>query len=258
MSSSSEKLLWQRARAAWPELYLGERDFTTAVGRLTDGLPLTEAEAAQVFAEDLFLALACSKGEQRARAIFEARYLPRVRDTVRGVDPSDLFTERVLTRLRDDLYSDDGAGPARLGDYLGRSSLVSWLRVCAVRTALSMRDPRSAANDSMAALLSDVPAQDPELAQVRRERAMGYALALQDALEVLSERERTLLLWHSGEGLDIDEVGHLFQVHRATAARWLISARKRLQMEMRKRLLREVDLQQAAGQAPLVRLLRGT
>jgi RNA polymerase sigma-70 factor (ECF subfamily) len=65
----------------------------------------------------------------------------------------------------------------------------------------------------------------------------AFKAALQAALAGLGAKERNLLRMHLLHGLSIDEIGRAYQVHRATAARWLATTREALHRETR-RLLR--------------------
>src|SRR5207253_2170236 len=65
-----------------------------------------------------------------------------------------------------------------------------------------------------------------------------FQSAIQSALVTLTTEQRNILRMHLAEGLSIDRIGALFQVHRATAARWLASCRQSILDETR-RLLQE-------------------
>ena len=75
---------------------------------------------------------------------------------------------------------------------------------------------------------------DPELAYMKAAYRASFKVAFQEALESLLPRERTLLKQQIVDGLGIDELGALYQVHRATAARWVQSAREKLLVRTRR------------------------
>jgi len=64
-------------------------------------------------------------------------------------------------------------------------------------------------------------------ARVVRASAASEA-AFREAVTLLSSRERNLLRYHFLAELSIDQIGTIYQVHRATAARWLARAQERL------------------------------
>src|SRR6185369_7238603 len=66
---------------------------------------------------------------------------------------------------------------------------------------------------------------DPEIAVAKERLRQPLAAALEAALAALGAREKTLLRLHIVDNLTIDEIGALYRVHRATAARWLVSIR---------------------------------
>jgi RNA polymerase sigma-70 factor (ECF subfamily) len=83
--------------------------------------------------------------------------------------------------------------------------------------------------------LAEVPALaapvDPELAFLRERYRDSYQTALRDALARLSVKERSVLRLSVVDGLSIDAIGRAYQVHRATAARWVVGAREQLLKE---------------------------
>jgi len=66
--------------------------------------------------------------------------------------------------------------------------------------------------------------------------AEHVATATREALATLSPRARTLLRLHHLDGLTVDDLGRMYNVHRATAARWLAAAREAVFDETRLRL----------------------
>jgi RNA polymerase sigma-70 factor (ECF subfamily) len=60
---------------------------------------------------------------------------------------------------------------------------------------------------------------------------------LQDAFGRLTPRERNLLRQQVIHGLNIDQVGAIYRVHRTTAFRWIEKARKSLLRETRASLM---------------------
>jgi RNA polymerase sigma-70 factor (ECF subfamily) len=90
---------------------------------------------------------------------------------------------------------------------------------------------------------------------------------VQDAVAVLSERERLILALHLGEQASLEDIGRIYGVNKSTVSRWMAQARSGIQDEV-KRLLHarlrvrdtEVDslyrLVQSDLHVSLVRLLR--
>src|SRR5262249_41097880 len=123
----------------------------------------------------------------------------------------------------------------------GRAALGSWLKTAAVRTALNLRRAKGdQAHD-------EVPSQllgptEPELDLVRARYRTDFEDALREALKSLPERDRAMLHGSVGGGKSIDELGALYGVSRAPAARWLAAAREALAVETRRRLATRLRL----------------
>lgn len=66
-----------------------------------------------------------------------------------------------------------------------------------------------------------MPGGDPELSHLKATFAAEFKFALTLAIDELSVRDRNLLRQSVLDGLTIDQLGKLYRVHRATAARWV-------------------------------------
>ena len=72
-----------------------------------------------------------------------------------------------------------------------------------------------------------------------------------------SDRERSLLRMSLIDGLSIDEIAPMYQVHRATVARWLEAARERLAAVTRSRLAQALKLEPDAVDSLLASVQNG-
>lgn len=216
--------LIKRARSAFPDVALDPDRFAAFLGARVD-----PAELEQARAEDLFVAWACSVAEPAALAVVEARYLPDVDGVLGKMGLSRDNIGEVKQRLRNVLFVGDETAPPRIGDYRGIGDLRAWLRVSAMRSALKLlRKGAKETSADDAVLQMRAEADDPELAYMKASYRSAFKGAFQEALESLLPRERTLLKQQIVDGLGIDELGTLYDVHRATAARWLQAAREKL------------------------------
>jgi RNA polymerase sigma-70 factor len=86
-------------------------------------------------------------------------------------------------------------------------------------------------NDALDALVGGTGAGETMLDTEHHREA--FREALQEALAMLTAREKTLLRLHFLDGMNIDALGTVFQVHRATVARWLVSIRTRVLEDVR-------------------------
>jgi RNA polymerase sigma-70 factor (ECF subfamily) len=123
----------------------------------------------------------------------------------------------------------DGEHPPALDGFAGRGALRGFLRISAVRECLRVmkRQKREvgAAEDDLSRF---APKIDPELDRLKRTYREEFTQCFVQSLSVLTARERTLLRMNVIEELSIDQIGAIYAVHRATAARWLERARSRL------------------------------
>ena len=231
-----------RARAAWPDLELDEAGFAAHVERCRDG-----EDTAALYAGDLWLAYGCAVGDAEAIAAFDREVLSQVGLLLSRVQPTPQLVDDVRQLLREKLLvAPPGARP-RIADYAGRGPLVAWLRVAAVRAALDLLragGARAAAGAEVEPddLSSDDERSSPELDYLRQRYRPRFKAAFQDALRELDSEQRNVLRLHVVEGLNIDEIGALFKVHRSTVARWIAGARQAVLAGARHRLRDELGL----------------
>jgi RNA polymerase sigma-70 factor, ECF subfamily len=196
--------------------YLGER---VARGD-TSWLP-------QLPAEDLYLACGCGRGDAAAIAAVEARYFPAIEAIVRGRlgDPS--LASEAMQRMRAHLFV--GERPHIL-DYAGRGALDKWLAVTAVRAGLRViretRRETALADDALADLVDT--SGDVALAHLRQRYRDDFKQAFADAFAALPARDRNLLRHSVLDGLGVEAIAELHNVHKSTASRWLTQIRETL------------------------------
>ncbi|HUJ57586.1 MAG TPA: sigma factor-like helix-turn-helix DNA-binding protein [Kofleriaceae bacterium] len=219
MADDAITAAWQAGRTAWPEVELDRERFAAHVQTL-------ETEAATRFPADLYLAAACLAGDGQALACFDRDVLSAARGAIQAIDSSAAFVDDALQRLRATLLVGDDGTP-RLAHYAGRGPLRAWVGVAGARTALMMRRSQKRArevpvdDDEWTSALATISTGNPELELVKRQYAEAFAAALRDAVGVLEPRLRAVLRMSFVDALSIDEIGTVYAVHRATAARWI-------------------------------------
>ena len=166
------------------------------------------------------------------------------------------FANEVAQRVREKLLvTSTNAELPKIATYSGRGPLLSWLRLAAVRAGLTLLEQEKAgvhavstgsgAAGSGAAsdpLVAVARAHDYELDHLKQQFGPAFKRAFNDALMSLPNEDRTILRLHLLEGLNIDQIGALKQVHRATVARWIASAREALFEQTRKGILGTTQL----------------
>jgi RNA polymerase sigma-70 factor (ECF subfamily) len=223
-----------------PELY---RAHVTAV--IPEGAALDTA-LASLHAEDLYLACACAQKDPRALAIFEEKYNPEVPTYVGQIDRSPPFVDEVRQELRRKLFvsAEEGVRP-KICEYTGKGPLGAWLRVVAVRIALNMRrrPKKTVETEGDRAPVLRSPSPDPELDYLKTRYKDEFKDAFQATLAELSSDERSVLKMHYIDGLNIDEIGTAYRVHRSTVARWLAHSREKIMDATKKRLTERLKIQ---------------
>jgi RNA polymerase sigma-70 factor (ECF subfamily) len=218
--------LHEAARAAWPGVEVDRARFAAYLLERAPG----SHDLGALHTDDLYLACACTAGDAAGLAAFEARYVAEVPAFLAGVERSAAAVDDVCQLVRERLFvpADDGRRP-KIAEYSGRGSLGSWLRVVTLRIAANRRrgDRPHESLDEVGAF-DLLPAVDPELAIIKSRYRPAFDEALRAAFAGLTPRERLLFRMHFLDGLNIDRIGVVFGVHRATVARWIAAARDRL------------------------------
>src|SRR4051812_46377751 len=221
---------FEAGRAAWPGVGLAFEPFARRM-KEREVLPGDLATRGS----DLYLALACAQRDPAALSYFERTFLPHVDQYVARLRLADDVIDEVRQELRIRLL----AGPdPRVGHYGGRGPLGGWVRVAAVRIALSWIDDNRSRrlNDSgaLSAIVADGPS--PEVAALKGRYSGAFQAALDRSIALLDPRDRTVLRLHFVDRLNIDAIGTIYRVHRATVARWLVDIRKRIFASLRDEL----------------------
>jgi RNA polymerase sigma-70 factor (ECF subfamily) len=118
----------------------------------------------------------------------------------------------------------DAATRPRIALYNGEVPLGAWIRVIAIRLALNAKRA-SPAERVASSGLRDPPPADPEMDYLRAAYREPFARAFADALATMPSDDRTVMRLHYVDGVNIDGIGKIFGVHRATVARWLVRIR---------------------------------
>lgn len=247
------RALIAEARLSLPAIALADEDLEAHVERWA-----AAAGDAPVEVGELVLARACAAGEPAVLAHFDATYAGDMVAALSTFRADRDFIDEVLQAVREKLFV--GASPKIL-DYGGRGSLRAWLRAVAVRTALNARRRRltdpgpSAADDALLDVAA--PAGDPELVEIVAKYGSAYKRAVHEALAELPAEDRNVLRLSLLEGLGIDAIARIYDVHRATVARRIGRARETVVEGARRRLGESTRLD-AAELASVARACRTT
>jgi RNA polymerase sigma-70 factor, ECF subfamily len=219
------------AANAWPGIGLDSATFIAYVRERAAEIPVGQLHAA-----DLFLACACVAGVSEAWRELDRRHLARVPEYIARVDRSPGFADDVRQRLAIKLSGAYSGATPKLALYTGRGTLASWLRIAAIREAQRAKRGSKREGSPEQALHVAAPGDDPEVRLMKEKYATDFKRAFGEVLLTLSSDERNVLRLHYLDGLSIDEVGKVYRVSRATAARWLARARATIVERVRESL----------------------
>lgn len=247
-----EALLARAAAATLPWPTLPPQSMAAWVAARVDATA-GPSGAAALDLEGLALTCACVHGIDGAAARLQSLHGPDVDTAVRrlGLPPSDADDVRqaVLAKLLVD-------GRDKLGSYDGRGALGGWVRAVAVRQAISMGRRRAPLDLAREQVPSQMPGlADPEHAYLKTHYGEQLREALARALAQLPPEDRNLLRFRFADGLTLDELARVFDMHRATVARHLARARGTVRKATLRALQAELRLDGAEADS-LVRMVR--
>jgi RNA polymerase sigma-70 factor (ECF subfamily) len=242
--------------AAWPELAVPEAEFARHLATRVDPDRWLES-LHELRAADLYLALACARGDVAAITAFEHQLFREVEIAGAAARAGSDLVDETKAHLRHVLFVGRDDRPPATADYAGRGDLRGWVRVSALRHMLRVqgRAKRELHLDDQSLLDALSPAHDPELDYIRAMYRDAFAAAFRDAVATLDQRQKSLLRYQLVDGLTIDDIASLHGVHRATASRWLASARDAIADGTRALLAKRLDLKTEEIES-LIRLVR--
>ncbi len=233
---SSEAIVQQLyldGQRAWPELALKLAMFRAHYEQVR--VRAAAAPYGSVDGAGLYLCSACLAGSPGAAEAFEQHCLEVARVAIFRIRAEPEFVQETLQEVWRRLL----VGPsAKLADYSGRGPLQAWVRVAAVRLALDRCRAEQVLSRRQTELHDQIvsPNLSPELCAIRERYLPDFREALRAAVGTLSPEERNVLRMHVVGQCSIDEIGRAYNVHRATAARWLERTRTRIFEATRHRL----------------------
>ena len=222
--------MYAEAAAAWP-------------GISVDKAALVDAFLAKQAGEDppaptpaglaeLYLALACARGDDAAIAAFDRAFLDVVPAALASMKLPQATVDDVRAIVRDKLLLADGHKPPRVVEYAGRGRLRGLVQVTATRAAidrirLEQREEELPAGDRLAATA------DIELSLIKAQYREAFVAGFTAAVQQLERRDRNLLRMHLLGGVTLEQLAQMYGVHRATVVRWLAAAREALYAQTR-------------------------
>lgn len=225
--------MYQEGRLKWPSISLALDAFVAYCHHISGGEGLSPQM--RLYAADLYLCCACTLGNSEAARLFEQDAYDVVLGAISRICRDPEFVHETLQEFWKKLI----VGPeAKVLHYRGRGPLQAWLRVAAIRLAIDRhRSERAVLGrevDLSECLAEREFAQETTLIRARFQ--VPFRDALRRAVAALSQKDRNLLRMHLLGRCSIDQIGRAYNVHRATAARWLEQAREHIVLFVRRDL----------------------
>jgi RNA polymerase sigma-70 factor (ECF subfamily) len=231
--------------ASWPALGLDPGAFAAHVARhLPAGATDLAAVLDDLYATDLYLACALSKGLPAAVAAFEGAYGGMVAAFVARIDRAPAFVSEVMQLVRQRVFVGTVDAPPRIQGYAGRGPLAGWVGIAAQRIALDLVDKEKVeARARERAVADEIGAElDPELQYIKERYRDAFERAFARAVEELGSRDRALLRLQIAGGLTLDQIGTMYKVNASTVSRWIAGVRTALLAETERLLRAELSL----------------
>ncbi len=230
----------EAGQAAFGDLAIDRAALALAIRAALDAG--ADASTLPSHAAELYLGLACAAGSRSALAALDRQYIARVDDVLASRRLPAYAVDEIRQTVRERLLA---GSPPYIASAAGRGSLAGLVAVIATRAALDWlrAHARSAArHDDEPASADLVASTNPERDHLRARYGGDVKSAFEEAVRDLDPRDRTMLRFHLVDGMTIDEVARLYQIHRATAARQIEKARDRVASGVRKLLARKTGV----------------
>lgn len=238
-----------RAVQAWPELDPSAATLLASIEATTDSALPLPAQLDALDAGEVWLAAACSDGDNRALRSFERTYMSVLDPALLAMELAPHQIDDVKQRVRQRLLGPGERG-IRLLEYCGQGRLRGLTKTVAIRIALDdirqakrKPDRRSADARTVDCLLDADLGPELEAAASQHRQLVKDAFA--NAVAALDPRERAVLRMHLLDRASIDDIAALHDVHRATVARQLNRMREKIAARTRELLhagLRTADV----------------
>lgn len=191
----------------------------------------------QIQADDLFLALACANGSERAWWEFDQQHRPYLERVARHLARTDIDAQEVVDTVYVELYGTrvvDGERVSKFATYSGRGSLRGWLRTVIWH---SLVDLHRASHDevSLDEMTENVGegyahasfaemnlgGENEMIDQLAKDRYRKATLSsIENAFSNLDDHEKLLLLYYHVENLKLREIARLVENSTSPLRGW--------------------------------------
>jgi RNA polymerase sigma-70 factor (ECF subfamily) len=230
------------ARACWSGLEVDALRFVECLGRATGG---DAALLASIHLGDFYLASGCALAIAPALRAFDALMMRVVPAFVAHISTESSFVDDLLQDLRERLLvASDGKAP-RIASYRGTGPLEGWLRVAAVRAALDRTRKQGGERRGHPGDVVPLGPPGAELGYLKRRYGAEFKAAVEEGLLALSNEDRVMLKLRHIDGLTVERIGTMFDVHASTVVRRLANASDQVHAHARRSLRERLHLSPA-------------
>jgi RNA polymerase sigma-70 factor len=191
----------------------------------------------QIQADDLFMAIACANGNERAWWEFDQQHRSYMERVARHLARTEMDATDIVDAVYEQLYGTrivDGERVSKFATYSGRGSLRGWLRTVIWH---SLVDRHRAGHDEVSldemtenvgeggahANFAEQPAGGDEsmVDQITRDRyRTATVTAIQNAFSTLEDHEKLILLYYHVENLKLREISRLVENEDSPLRAW--------------------------------------
>ena len=212
-------------KKTWPGVDVAEADFEAYVSERAQ-----DSHGAPAYS-DSYLACALARGNAAALRAFD-EMLSAIQD------------EEVRQLVRHKLLVAEPGKSPKIAEYGGRGGLKTWLRIVATRTALDLNAVKAreipVERDTLEFVIG--AGEDPSSTFSSSATGKNFAPPSPTRSPRSSRAIAASLRYAFGQNLSIDVIGTLYGVHRATAARWVVTAHEELKKTLRKTMMARLDV----------------
>ncbi len=190
-----------------------------------------------ILADDLFLALACAAGNERAWWEFDHQHRAYLERISRHLASTDLTAQEVVDMVYVELYGTrvvEGERVSKFGTYSGKGSIRGWLRTVIWHALVDMHRAShdEVSLDGMTEAVgegythstfadTDLGGEDRMMEKLAHQRYKKATLeAIRSAFSGLGDHEKLLLLFYHAEDLKLREIARLAESPDSPLREW--------------------------------------
>ncbi len=203
--------------------------------------PLSEGDVRefieQIQTDDLFLAIACAAGNERAWWEFDQQHRSYMERVARHLAKTDIDAQEVIDSVYVELYGTrivDGVRVSKFATYSGRGSLRGWLRTVIWHSVIDLHRAShdEVSLDEMTETIGDGAAhanfatppkggEDTMMDELSRNRYRSATVSsLNNAFSTLDDHERLLLMYYHVDNLKLREISRLVENETSPLRGW--------------------------------------